>query len=194
MIGNQILGLIVLGDHLDSNAAATIREVTGRDVLVLRSGQMIAQSRENPESLSIVADEVTALVASLETIGSSEGSLTSVLPRGQNQLAQPYLQEKKVAKLTLGKKACLAVAVPFSTGDGSTILFRELDEWESWTAALRGSILGAGGISVILAVILSLWLSVRVSQPIRDLGDDGENLEIIQTIATLAHNLGMEVT
>ena len=34
----------------------------------------------------------------------------------------------------------------------------------------------------------------KVSNFISQLGDDGENLEIIRTIATLAHNLGMEVT
>ena len=155
VLEDQILGLLILGDLL-TRSGMDIREFTGRDVLILHSGKIIVQSREHPESSLITQNEIVTLVNSLEKTEASNASPVS-----------PF-------RAILGGKACLAVAIAFVNSDGYTVLFRALEEAESGVDVLRILVLGAGGLSIILAVILSLWLSARVSRPIQNLRDVAE--------------------
>ena len=156
VVGDQLLGLLVLGDLLDAAAATEIREFTGKDVLIVRAGEIIAQSRENPEPGRVTRDEVVLLAPLLERTGVSEGSV-----------AAPF-------RTVLGGRECFVVGIPLGRAGGYAVLFRSLDELESRVDGLRISILGVGGGSMVLAVMLSLWLSARVSRPIRELRDAAE--------------------
>ena len=151
VLGDQLLGLLVLGDCIDATAAAEIREFTGKDVLIFQEGRMIAQSRENPRSLPVVQDELVPIAAAWQ----------------RTESAVPF-------RAVLGGEEVLAVAVPLGDSAGHALLFRALDELESGVEVLRAAVLAAGGTSIILAIILGLWLSARVSRPIRRLSDAAE--------------------
>ncbi|MEE9166789.1 MAG: HAMP domain-containing protein, partial [Candidatus Neomarinimicrobiota bacterium] len=153
---DQMLGLLILGDLLDSSATEEIHDFTGRDVLILHSQNLISQSGGKPESLPVNEVEIAFLGNLLEEFKISDTSLASPFP------------------VVLGGKKCLAIAAPFGNGEGYTVLFRALDEVDSGVDVLRYSVLGAGGVTIILAVILSFWLSARVSRPILDLRDAAE--------------------
>ncbi|MCZ6674970.1 MAG: HAMP domain-containing protein, partial [Verrucomicrobia bacterium] len=153
VMGDQLLGLLVLGEMFDSDSAADIREFTGRDAMALSSGKMIAQSRENSESSLISKQEVESLNKILENIDSASGSGST-----------PF-------RVTLGGKMCLAIAVPLINVEGFTILFRAMDEMESGMNLMWISILGVGGVSIMFAVLLGFWLSAKVSRPILQLRD-----------------------
>ena len=184
VLGDQILGLLILGELLDS-ATTEIREFTGREVLILHSGKVISQSGRNPDASLITQDEIASLVNFLEQIETSNRS-----PRSDRE-HDGFARSASPFRVILGGKACLVLAVPFgnvelrsdrgklreiprSGTQGYTVLFRALDEVESGVNALRIAVLSAGGVSMILAVILSLWLSERVSRPILNLRDAAE--------------------
>ncbi|MCH8011561.1 MAG: HAMP domain-containing protein [Candidatus Marinimicrobia bacterium] len=153
---DHLLGLLILGDLLDSSAAEEIRYFTGRDVLILDSEKLIALSRGNPEYSEVDPAEIAHLVNILENFETLNSSPDS-----------PF-------RVVLGRKECLAVAVPFGNRQGYTILFRALDEVDTGVDVIRRAVLGAAGGTIILALLLSLWVSGRVSRPIRDLRDSAE--------------------
>ncbi|MBI1925607.1 HAMP domain-containing protein, partial [Candidatus Poribacteria bacterium] len=155
--GNQVVGLLILGGLLDAVAATEIRESTGRDALLLYSGKLIAQST-NPASPPITYPEIATLVYLLEQVESSAPPGGAVSP----------------FRITFGGKACLALALPLVNdkrreSKGYTVLYRALAEVDRGVNVLRISIMGAGGVSMLLAVSLSVWLSARVSRPILSL-------------------------
>ena len=153
---DHLLGLLILGDLLDSSAAEEIRHFTGRDVLILDSEKLIALSMGSPEYSQVDQAEIAHLVNIFENFETSDISPGS-----------PF-------NVVLGRKECLAVAVPFGNGQGYSILFRALDEVDTGVDVIRRAVLGAAGGTIILAVLLSLWLSGRVSRPIRNLRDAAE--------------------
>ena len=53
-------------------------------------------------------------------------------------------------------------------------MFRALDEVESKVGVLRLYIMAIGGISIVLALVLSAWLSAKLSRPVRELRDVAE--------------------
>jgi hypothetical protein len=154
---SQMFGLLVLGDLLDGAAATEMREFTGKDVLILYAGERVADSRERFDSLPIAREELDALDLSVERIEVADGAPAT----------PPF-------RATLGGKECLAVVVLLGNAAGQVVLFRALDEVESGVDMLRISILGAGGISIVWGVVLSWWLSAKLSRPVRELRDAAE--------------------
>lgn len=154
---SQMLGLLVLGYLLDSVAAAEVREFTGSDVLILYAGEQVGYSRERSDSPPIGPEELVALGPLLKRTGDVAGA----------RFAPPF-------RVILGGKECLAVVVPLGSVAGKVVLFRALDEVESNVDMLRLYILAAGGISIVLALLLSGWLSVKLSRPVRELRDVAE--------------------
>ena len=154
---SQMLGLLVLGDLLDSAAATEVREFTGKDVLILYAGEQVGYSRERSDSPPISQEELVALGPFLKRTGDVAGV----------RFAPPF-------RVILGDKECLAVVVPLGRVAGKVVLFRALDEVESNVDMLRLYILAAGGISIVLALVLSGWLSAKLSWPARELRDVAE--------------------
>ncbi|MFQ6607910.1 MAG: PAS domain S-box protein [Fidelibacterota bacterium] len=146
VIGKQLLGLLIIGDRIDSTTAEDIREFTGRDVLLVYSQMIISQSNQNKAFLSVNQNELTTLLDHFQTFNS------------------PFY-------CTLGEKDCLAVVISLKSSGGYTVLFRALDEVNSVLTVAKISLLGAGGATILLAAILSFWLSARVSRPILNLRD-----------------------
>ena len=48
MSGEQVLGIVAVGEVLDEVASAYLREVTGHDVIVLYDGNLIVESWRDP--------------------------------------------------------------------------------------------------------------------------------------------------
>ena len=155
IIEQQILGLLVLGDLLDEAAAAEIRESIGKEVLFLHGGEVMAQSWERPPSSPLNRAEIAVLVDSI------------------TDAADGF----RPVHILLDGTECLAVAI--ALGDmipGHAVLFRRLDELEREADVLRISIVGMGGLAAIIAVLFSLWLSARLSRPIRALSTAAEQV------------------
>lgn len=168
VLGSQLLGLLILGDRFDIATAEDIREFTGRDVLIIHSKTVISQSNQNPDLLPIDRIEFDALMRHLETFD------------------MPF-------HCRLGGKECLAVGIPLRDSRGFTVLYRSLDEVNSGMAAAKISFLGAGGATIILAAILSLWLSTKVSRPILNLRDAARQFGAGKLTRRLAVHSGDEL-
>ncbi len=153
VIEEQILGLLVLGDRFDSSVAAEIRQSTGKDLLVLHDGAVAIQSWEDlPQALS--ADELSALGGQL---------------RDPESAAVPF-------RVVLGGKERLAITVPLAEAGGDVVLSRGLDELQEEIDLFDLWMLGIGLVSVLIAVLCSLWFSSRTSRPIRALSEAAEEV------------------
>ena len=154
VIEEQMLGLLVLGNLLDGTAAAEMRESTGKDVILLHEGEVMAQSWERSPSGPLSGGEIAALA----------------------DLIRGDAGEKRPLHALLDGRQCLAVAVPLGDVEGHVVLFRGLDELEDEVDLLRISMVGMGVLAAVLAVFLSLWLSARLSRPIRELSATAERV------------------
>ena len=157
VLERQLLGLLVLGDLLDAAAAAEVREFTGKDVLILYASEGAGYSRERSGSPPISQEELIALGPFLKRPEGMDGI----------RFSTPF-------RTVLGEKECLALVLPLGGGAGRIVLFRALDEVESKVGVLRLYIMAIGGISIVLALVLSAWLSAKLSRPVRELRDVAE--------------------
>ena len=153
VIDEQILGLLVLGDRLDAAMAAAMRQSTGKDVLILHDGAVVAQSWENlPRAVD--AAELGALVELL---------------RDPALAARPF-------RIALGGKERLAIAVPFTEIEGYVVLSRGLNELQKEIDLFELSMLGIGAAATLIAVLFSLWFSAWMSRPISALSKAAEEV------------------
>ena len=153
VIDGQILGLLILGDRLDAAMAAAMRQSTGKDVLILHDGAIVAQSWENlPRPVN--AAEIGALLELL---------------RDPTLAARPF-------RIALGGKERLAIAAPFAEIEGYVVLSRGLDELQEEIDLFELSMLGIGAAAILIAVLFSLWFSAWMSRPISALSKAAEEV------------------
>ena len=126
-------------------------------MLILYAGEQVGSSRERSDSQPISQEELVTLGPFLKRTGDVGGI----------GFAPPF-------RITLGGKECLALVVPLGHVAGKVVLFRALDEVKSNVDMLRLYILATGGISIILALVLSGWLAAKLSRPVRELRDVAE--------------------
>ena len=152
VVDGTVLAVLVLGNRWDQ-AAPEIREFTGQDVLIVHTGQLVAQSRDRAEAPTVLGSEIA---------GSPEVVAVPEHP-------SPF-------RLDLGGREAMAITVP-EGGEGShVLLFRDLTELEGEVDRYERYLLLAAALSASLAIGASLWLSTRVSRPIRELTEAAEQL------------------
>ena len=139
-LGDQLLGLIVLGQRLDDEAATEIREYTGQEAPILYCGRNVAHS--GGTVIPAVGSDLTAHLVS----GSTE-----------------------LFKTTIGWQVCLASALPLAVHEGYVVLFHPLGEIEADIARLNLSILAVGVLALAVAVLVSLRFSTAVGGRIQEL-------------------------
>ena len=152
-LGEQILGTLVLGERLDDAHAREIREFTGRDAMILHDGELVCWSTEDSMAERATEEEVALLYG--QTAASHDAS--------------PITSE-------LGGRRSLVTISNMPDSSAHIVLFQGLPELEGGIAAVRNSILASGVLSIILAVVLSIWVSFRISKPIHQLKNAAELL------------------
>ncbi|MFH1567661.1 MAG: ATP-binding protein [Gemmatimonadota bacterium] len=152
VVGDGIPALLALGERWDQ-AAAAIGQFTGQGVLILQAGRLVAQSREGSGAPAVLDGEL---------VGHPE--------------ARPSAAPSAPFHITLGGREALAVAVPEGGGAAHVVLFRDLTDLEMDVRRYERYLVAAAAVSAVLAVVVSLWLSARVSRPIRELTEAAEQL------------------
>ncbi len=154
-LGDQILGSLVIGEPLGDAHAREIREFTGRDAMILHAGDLVGWSTEDSTTARATREEVGLFCGQIG-LGNGEGlvSITS----------------------ELGGRRSVAAVSNLSDEGAHIALFQGLSELESGTMAVRNSVLVAGALSIALAILLSIWVSARISQPIHQLREAAELL------------------
>jgi len=147
--GGQILGVLAVGDGVDSFFADDIRQVTGRDVVIISSGKLLADSSAEKTSLAPTREERSRLLASVERLArESEGANFPI---------------------ELGGKARLATAIPVKGTSMIIVLSRALEELTALSRRTWVWLLVAGIPTAGLAVVVSRLIANRLSRPIQDL-------------------------
>jgi hypothetical protein len=156
----SLIGLLVVGIALDAKFASEVREVTGRDVLIFQDGHVVSEAFNN--------ENCDGTSPGLHISRAEQENLRSHLTAAQRSTL-PF-------RVILRGNDCLAVSVPLPDQAGEMILFRAIKEVESEVGALRTFVLIAGGISCILAIVFSIWLSVRVTKPLQQITDNARSI------------------
>jgi signal transduction histidine kinase/CheY-like chemotaxis protein len=144
--GDQIAGVLVLGDRLDSAAAAEIRRVTGTSVLLVRGSEIVGSSSTSSGSIVPTPAECVELSARLA------GPLASGVTFGA----------------TLGESDRLATAIPLSE-DLHLVLSEEVDRAMDPYRGAEILLLAIGAVTALFAVLFSRSISRRLASPIQTL-------------------------
>ena len=153
-LGEQILGTLVIGERLDDAHAQAIREFTGRDAMILSSGELVAWSTEDSATTRATREEVALLQREISADTRMDGPITCELG---------------------GQRSLVAIS-SLSGGGDHIVLFQSLSELESGITAVRNSVLMSGALAIVLAILLSIWVSFRISRPIHQLREAAELL------------------
>ena len=153
-LGDQILGTLVIGERLDDAYADEIRGFTGRDAMILHERELVGWSVEDSTATRPSPAEVQQLYSQI--VAQTDNGLTPTS--------------------TLGGRRSLATIIRLPDTNDRIVLFQHLSELESGVAVVRNSVLVAGAVSVLLAILLSIWVSFRISQPIQHLKQAAELL------------------
>lgn len=148
ILDEQILGILVLGDFIDSDVVEEVGAFTGAHALIVCSGKPVPQSAGSP---IVTLQELNMLNTQIAAHGGIEDT-------------NPLL-----TNINLAGNSSLATIIPISDSRDYVVLFRGLDEVANTFSLLEGAIESASVITFIIAVFLGLWLSARVSRPVRQL-------------------------
>ncbi len=144
--GEEVVGLLAVGEPLDASKAGEILRVTGTDVVFLRQDEVVAESWTYPPRTAPAASEVRALrdgsIADGEGFGVFEGAFA-----GSNRLST-------LLPLSDGVDLVLSESVE-----------RAMDPF--FDAELL--LVGIGATTAILAILLSRTISARLARPIQEL-------------------------
>jgi signal transduction histidine kinase len=145
--GNGILGVLVLGVEVNSELASEICKATTRDVLILNSNSLMTEAWQQTPTKPISVTEESALQKAFST-----GS--------QDSIARMFA-------LNIGGRPCLATGIRF---DSLTIvLSRSLDDFTVVYSRTQWWLFATGLSIAILAVVVSKFISSRLSRPIQQL-------------------------
>ena len=149
IVGNQLLGALVLGEDLGPDFARETRDVTGRDVLILGPRSLLARSWMDEDSPALNPDNLHILIANLRKLS------------GQSTDTE--------FEVTTTDGPLLAVAIPIADTDITVVLSRALAELTALSRRTWALLILAGVPTVVVALVLSRLISRRISRPIREL-------------------------
>ncbi len=147
VVGENILGLVVLGDQLDTEKVAkTIKEITGNHALVLLGDDLTASNDQLQK----------------EMLGKEARILMSKVEQGMEP-------DRGIREANIGNKRSLVVVLGSEDESVSYVLYRALDEIDANITALQGFLLVGLLAVAFVGVMLSLWLASLISRPVRSL-------------------------
>ncbi|MBI4585440.1 MAG: HAMP domain-containing protein [Planctomycetes bacterium] len=149
--GEQVVGILVLGNVLNSTFADNLRGITGRDVIILHASQVIAESWLEKPSFPMTSEELASL-----------GTLIKRMDRKS---------APKNFSIHLAGSHRLAIAVPLRESDSeySVILSRAFDNILALYRSAWGWIVMAGIFTAGIALFVSRGIAARLCRPIREL-------------------------
>ena len=168
--GDQVVGVLAIGEALDTGRASEIRRATGTDVLLVRDGEIVAESWTRPPASRPTPDELRYVQARGSRTDGLEAVVESPFAGGSHLSA--------VLPLTDGVKLIL-----------SENLDRAMDPYRDAEVLL----VGIGSFMALLAVLFSRKISARLAQPIQDLTHASESFAAgnfdVHVPATANHDL-----
>jgi signal transduction histidine kinase/DNA-binding response OmpR family regulator len=147
--GEEIDGILLLGDRMDWRTAAAIHGVTGSDVLLLHRGRVIGESWERAPLVPGIAEELSHL---------RESPATG--PEAERGICFP---------ISVAGSERLAVAVPLSEDGDLLVLSEDLAEVMKPYRKAEYLLGGIGLMTAVLALVLSRFMSDRLARPIQNL-------------------------
>ena len=153
LVGPQLVGVIVVGTRLDSSAVEEIRQITGQQVLLFRSGTLIA---DTSSSSKVTEEEFQGLLSDLK--GSTKGGTVPGF------------------RTLLSGTERIALLVPLGDGATNLILSRPLDEIMGLYVEARNWLIGIGFLAAVVALAVSQSASQRLCRPIQALTEASHSL------------------
>jgi len=149
IVGGRVVGLVVIGQRLDSPEAMQLaEEVTGTNVLLSFGEETFVTGLGTNQDGTVTADP-RALASATDTgsvVGRSEGVV--------------------IVKATVAQRPYFTATIPHRDVPGATILYREVDLVESSVDSVQIVMLVGSIAAVLLGLLLSLRVSSRISRPI----------------------------
>jgi signal transduction histidine kinase len=155
LAGPQVVGLLALGVHLDSQTADQLRAVTGRDVMIVQGESVAAESwaRVQPR----VSDaELAALFAHRQ--GSSRGVASDSF------------------RVQLGERERIAIVLPLDDSGGFFVLSEALDDVLEPYQRAKYWVFGIGLSVSLLAFLVSRGISNKLSRPLESLTEASQRV------------------
>jgi signal transduction histidine kinase len=135
----EVLGLLCIGSSLDTEVAALIRDVTGRDTLIIHRDALLAEAWETRET---------------------------VPPVDVHSLA--HLSEGNTSAWTLGGARRLATSIPLMEGC-VLVLSRTVADVEAPFRAARSTLHWIGFLTALIAVVMSRLVASKLTKPLNEL-------------------------
>lgn len=142
--GDEILGLLAVGEPLDETKAKSIRSLAGTDVLFLRGSQVISGSWAPPTRSPPSAEEIESLRSCLAEGDDADGVVEGPLAAADR----------------------LSTFVPLTSGV-DLVLSEDIDPAMEPLTALELLLLGIGAATASLAILLVRRILGRLERPIR---------------------------
>ena len=147
IIDDELLGLFVLGDQIDSaDANQTIYDITGATpLLLLKKGTSTGNN----------------------TVSSQEvDKLRGQLFDGQAGLAQ---YSSLMVDTVVNNKRSHAITIPLQQDVGFLVLSKAADKFDTGIEAMRMTLVVVVAVTILLGALLSVWIANKISRPIRAL-------------------------
>ncbi|MCZ6795011.1 MAG: ATP-binding protein [Planctomycetota bacterium] len=149
--GEQVVGILALGLPVDDAMAEVFRKVTGRDILIFDEKRVVAVAWQGDSKSAVSWEEFSDLRSRL-------GSTTTP-------------DEDKSFQVTLAGVERLGCPIPFGESDLTLVLSRALGEITGLYYSLNYWLVLVGAVVGLLAILVSQYISKKLTRPIRQLND-----------------------
>jgi signal transduction histidine kinase len=144
--GEEVVGILAVGEPLDASRASEILRVTGTDVLFVRQNEVLAESWTHPPGSTPAGSEIRALREGSASDGGEIGVFEG-----------PFAGAVRLSTL-----------VPLADGV-DLVLSESVDRAMDPFLDAELLLVGIGATTAILAVVLSRTISARLARPIQEL-------------------------
>jgi signal transduction histidine kinase/ActR/RegA family two-component response regulator len=144
--GDEVVGLLAIGEPLDGEKATAVRRVTGTDVVFVRGSEVVAASWTYPPKAPPAARELERL-----------RSVSATGDEGTPVFEGPFAGAVR-----------LSTTVPLGSGV-DLVLSEDLDRAMDPFVDAEMVLLGIGATTALLAILLSRTISARLARPIQEL-------------------------
>ncbi len=157
ILGDEILGLFVMGDQLDNESTRRMLEqTTGAQSFLLLAqptdAQMVLQKRilESQKISFVDAENIRALLQAKQKLNTNGNTNSNTL----------------IANVNLNGEASYVIATPLNGGFDHLVLCRALSSFDTGTGKLHLTLLMLGAASILFGSVLSIWIASKISNPI----------------------------
>jgi len=151
-VGNRIVGLVVLGQRLDSNEAMRlIEEVTGSELILSLNNEIYALAPEVAERNESMA-----------------GLLASVADQRAGELIG-VIEGVEIRKVTTMGGTQFTATIVFPDFPGVMVFYRSIDLIAAALWPFQQSVIASSGLIFLFGLFISRWITTRFSKPITKL-------------------------